>query len=173
MDPLLEQHGEPIMKALKLALAALAVLAGLMTAVPAFAHGGVYYGGRGYWYGPSVRFYYGGGPYWGWGAPYYYGPGYGYGVGYGYWPPAYVYGPPAVVTSTAGVVYIERSPGTVSTQQAAPEAAPPPPPAAAPAAPPGAQWWYLCSNPRGAYPYVRECPGGWERVPAVPPGPSR
>jgi len=131
-------------------------------------------GGGSYWYGPSVRFYYGN-PYW-WGGPGYYAPGYYwpgyYGSGYyapgsfGYMPPAYVYGPPGVVTSTGGVAYIEREDGTVSTQPAAPEAA-----AALPATtpPPGGQWWYLCDSPRGAYPYVRECPGGWERVPAVPP----
>jgi hypothetical protein len=130
-----------------------------------------------------VRFYYGS-PYWGWSwpgpywsgyyAPGYYAPGYYapsyYGYGYGYVPPYYVYGPPGVVTSTGGVVYIEREAGTVSTQQ--PEPAPSSaveatPPLAPP--PPGGQWWYLCSSPRGAYPYVRECPGGWERVPAVPP----
>jgi len=70
-----------------------------------------------------------------------------------------------VVTSTGGVVYSERESGTVSTQQPAPDAATPPPP--------GTQWWYLCASPRGAYPYVRECPGGWERVPAVPPGPVK
>ena len=129
-------------------------------------------GGGGYWYGPSLSFYYGS-PYW-WGRPWPYGPYwpdyYGYGHGYSYvppnyMPPAYVYGPAGVVTSTAGVVYIEREAGTVSTQQPpaeAPAAAPTPPP------PPGGQWWYLCDSPRGAYPYVRECPGGWERVPAVP-----
>jgi len=140
-------------------------------------------GGGGYWYGPSWSFYYGS-PYW-WGASGYYWPGYfryssywpgyyGYGYywpgyyGYGYVPPTYVYGPPGVVTSTADVVYIERESGTVSTQQAAPDAATPPTPP-----PPGTQWWYLCASPRGAYPYVRECPGGWERVPAVPPGPVK
>jgi hypothetical protein len=139
------------------------------------------------WYGPSVRFYYGG-PYWGgWGWPGYVWPGYyTYGTfyapsyyGHGYVPPYYVYGPQGVVTSTGGVVYIERQADTVSTQQPepAPAPAPAPPPAreAAAAAPPpaGTQWWYLCSSPRGAYPYVRECPGGWERVPAVPPDLSK
>lgn len=134
-------------------------------------------GGHGHWYGPRVRFYYGS-PYWGWGGlgpywPGYYAPGYYYGLGYGYVPPYYVYGPPGVVTSTGGVVYIEREAGTVSTQQPEParssaaDATPVAPP------PPGAQWWYLCSSPRGAYPYVRECPGGWERVPAVPPDHSK
>lgn len=156
-------------------LTALMLLAGAALAAPP-RHGSYPGGTHGHWYGPSVRFTYGG-PYWGgWGWPvvpwpgvyassFYYTPGYAY----GYVPPHYVYGPPGVVASTGGVVYVEREAGTVSTQQPAPA----PPPAArspaAPAPPAGTQWWYLCSSPRGAYPYVRECPGGWERVPAVPP----
>lgn len=149
------------MKALRVAFAAVALLAGLAAAVPAAAHG--YYGGqRGYWYGPGVRFHFGG-PLW-WGAPYYYGPPYGYGYAtppYGYAAPpyGYGYGPPPVVTSPAPPVYIERD-------QEAPSARPADPP-------PAAQWWYLCSSPRGAYPYVRECPGGWDRLPAIPPGQTR
>ena len=156
------------MRALRVAAAVVAVAVGLAAVAPASAHGYYRGGARGYWYGPSVGFYYGGGPY-GWGASGYYGAGYGYPYGYGspygygYVPPAYMYGPPGVVTSTAGVVYIERDQQVTSTQQAAP---------AAPRAP-GSQWWYLCDSPRGAYPHVRECPGGWERVPAVPPGPVR
>jgi hypothetical protein len=30
-------------------------------------------------------------------------------------------------------------------------------------------WWYYCDASRAYYPYVRECPSGWERVPAAPP----
>jgi hypothetical protein len=143
-------------------------------------------------FGPAVRFHYAG-PYWwgGWGWPgaywsapvFYSSAAWPFFVGsHGYLPPTIVYGPPAVVTSTAGVTYIEREPGMVSMQQQAPSpiAAPPPPPDAVPpaAAPPGAPtttgpWWYFCASPRGAYPYVRECPSGWERVPAVPTGPTR
>lgn len=47
------------------------------------------------------------------------------------------------------------------------------PPAAAaigpptPSAPP--QYWYYCVNPPGYYPYVPQCYGNWERVPAGPP----
>ena len=176
------------MTAPRTALFALMVLAGAAQAAPppggAAPHHGTYPGGgHGQWYGPSVRFYYGG-PYWGWGWgwgrgwpgfywPGHYAPGvyYGPGYGYGYAPPYYVYGPPGWVTSTAGVVYIEREAGTVSTQQPEPAPAPPPASDAAVGVPPpaGIQWWYLCNSPRGAYPYVRECPGGWERVPAVPP----
>jgi hypothetical protein len=29
--------------------------------------------------------------------------------------------------------------------------------------------WYHCSNPEGYYPYIRDCHGGWEQVPANPP----
>jgi hypothetical protein len=158
---------EPIMKALRFMLIAVAVLAGLASATPASAHGYYRGGVRGYWYGPSIGFYYGG-PY-GWGAPGYYGPGYGY----GYVPPAYVYGPPGVVTSTGGVVYIERNDQVTTSQPVPPASASATPPAASPVPPPAGQWWYLCTSPRGAYPYVRECPGGWERVPAVPPGPVK
>jgi hypothetical protein len=147
------------MKVLKIILAVAAVLVGLGSAIPASAHGYYghrgYYGYRGYWHGPAIGFYYGG-PYW-WGSGYYYGAPYG---PYGYWPPyGPAYGPPVVVTPPAPPVYIERDQETAPAPSAAPT--------------PGTQWWYLCTSPRGAYPYVRECPGGWERVPAVPPGQAR
>jgi hypothetical protein len=58
---------------------------------------------------------------------------------YSYYPPA----PPAPT------VYIERS-------------APPPPP-------PAEYWWNYCPESKAYYPYVRECPGGWQRVSPVPP----
>jgi len=174
--------GEPMMSARRYAFAALIAGASLALAAPPAVgppgggsvgvrppgvpppHHHRPQGGGSVWFGPSLGFYYGV-PYWGI-RPWPYWPDY-YGFGYGYVPPTYVYGPAGVVTSTGGVVYIEREAGTVSTQQAPPEA-----PVAAPTTPlpPGGQWWYLCNSPRGAYPYVRECPGGWERVPAVPPG---
>ncbi len=32
-------------------------------------------------------------------------------------------------------------------------------------------WWYYCSESKSYYPYVKECPGGWQRVsPTPPPG---
>lgn len=33
-------------------------------------------------------------------------------------------------------------------------------------------YWYYCEDPRGYYPYVRSCPGGWMKVvpETVPPG---
>jgi len=36
-------------------------------------------------------------------------------------------------------------------------------------APPGYGYWYYCRDPEGYYPYVRECNGSWEPVPAMPP----
>lgn len=40
----------------------------------------------------------------------------------------------------------------------------PAPPSEAPV-----QYWYRCNEPKGYYPYVSECPGGWIKVPATPP----
>lgn len=31
------------------------------------------------------------------------------------------------------------------------------------------QYWYHCKSPEGYYPYVKTCPGGWDKVPARPP----
>jgi len=81
-------------------------------------------------------------------APYYPAPYYTY-PAYAYPMPAYGY-PPAAVSSPP--VYIEQSA---------------PPAAAAPAQPQGE--WYYCADSKAYYPYVRECPGGWQRVPAQPP----
>jgi hypothetical protein len=88
------------------------------------------------------------GPYWGW--PGYYPPPY-------YYPP-YPYYPPVVVQQQAPV-YIE--------QPSAP-AAPPVPPAPVAAAP--TNYWYYCTAAKGYYPYVRECPGGWQKVLPQPSG---
>lgn len=32
-------------------------------------------------------------------------------------------------------------------------------------------YWYYCRNPRGYYPYVKECPGGWQEVAPLPDRP--
>jgi hypothetical protein len=90
-----------------------------------------------------------GGPVWGWG----WGPGWGWGWGPGWWGPGW-WGPPAgvVVQGAAPVTWIEQGGG-----QAPPDAAAP------------TQWWYFCSNANAYYPYVRECPGGWQRVSPHPP----
>ena len=78
-------------------------------------------------------------------APYYTYPGYVVPA------PAYIY-PPAVIGYSSPPVYIERG-----TAQAEP-------------APPQAQNdWYYCAGSQTYYPYAKECPGGWQRVPAQPP----
>jgi hypothetical protein len=63
---------------------------------------------------------------------------------YWYYPPPPVYYPyPAVVAPPASPpVYVERE------QE---------------------NWWYYCEQTRGYYPYVKECPTGWTRVPPAPP----
>lgn len=84
--------------------------------------------------------------YWGWPGPYYspyYAP-YPY-----YYPPYYAY--PPVVSSPP--VYIERDDADADSGRSS-----------------SGNYWYYCDRPEGYYPYVKECPGGWERV---KPRPSR
>lgn len=68
-----------------------------------------------------------------------------------YYYPAPVYYPVPVVVQSAPQVYTERSD------------------VAAPAAPAAENSWYYCAASRGYYPYVKECPGGWQRVSPTPP----
>jgi len=120
----------------------------------------------GYWRGPG---------YW---SGYWWGPGYArprygfaYPPAYGYLPPAYGYVPPAYGYVPPVYGYVPPVYGYVPPVYGAPG----PPvyverdPPAAPAAP---VWWYWCAEANAYYPYVKECPGGWQRVPpqAVPPG---
>jgi hypothetical protein len=80
------------------------------------------------------------------GVPLYYGP-----PAY-YYPPYYpYYYPPPVIYAPAPII-----------------SAPPPAMVERPVQPEAAVWFY-CAAERGYYPYVRECPAGWERVPAAPP----
>lgn len=73
-------------------------------------------------------------------SPWYYGPHY-------YYP---YYGPPVVIVPSSPPTYIERGP-----DQAEPSLTP--------------GYWYYCTQPKGYYPYVKECPGGWEQVAPQPP----
>ncbi len=75
-------------------------------------------------------------------APYYVPPPY-------YYPP-YAYYPPVVAAAPVPQQYIEQPP----------QAEPSPPQSS----------WYYCAESKGYYPYVKECPGGWQRVSPVPPG---
>ena len=82
----------------------------------------------------------------------------GFGVGFAYpwswyYPPPYYYPgyyyPQPVAYPAQPVTYVEQG--------------------AAPAPAEQAGWWYYCEASRTYYPYVKECPSGWLRVPAVPP----
>ena len=66
-----------------------------------------------------------------------------------YYPPPYWYAPPVVVQS-APPVYIERGAAPASQED-------------------DAYYWYHCSRPEGYYPYIKECPGGWQKVVPTPP----
>jgi hypothetical protein len=75
--------------------------------------------------------------------------GYGYpGYGYPYYPPYYSSYP----------VYAPSQPATYIQQDVQP----------APAASPQQGYWYYCSDAQAYYPYVKECPGGWQRVSPQP-----
>ncbi|HZW11594.1 MAG TPA: hypothetical protein VFF81_00190 [Noviherbaspirillum sp.] len=68
-----------------------------------------------------------------------------------YYPYTYSYSYPPVVVLPSPPVYIEQN-----------------------AAPPlngqqGGNWWYYCPSSRAYYPYVTECPQGWQLVPPQPP----
>lgn len=137
---------------------AVALLGVMLASAPAFA-GGRYHGGHegarvgvGVYVGPG---WWGPRPYWGagyWGGGYWGAPYWG-----GYYAPYYpYYGYPPVVVQPAPQVYIERD--------APPQTAPPP---ASPA--PQQNWWYFCPGAGAYYPYIRECPGGWQRVAPQPP----
>lgn len=64
-------------------------------------------------------------------------------------PPAY----PPVVIERGAITYVER--GDVADTDDV-EAREP------------AHWWYWCEDAKKYYPYVKDCPGGWRRVPPQP-----
>jgi hypothetical protein len=67
---------------------------------------------------------------------------------YPYYPYSYYY-PPAVVVQSSPPVYIERDGDN--------------------AAPGSSDYWYYCADAQRYYPYVKQCPGGWQRVTPHPP----
>lgn len=79
----------------------------------------------------------------------------GVGFGYPFWGPWWYYPPPPYYYYPP-TVYVPAQPTTYVEQGSAPAAE-------------AAGWWYYCDKSRGYYPYVRECPTGWERVPPSPP----
>ena len=70
-----------------------------------------------------------------------------------FWPghyyPAPYYYPPVVAVPASPPVYIEQG--------------------SSEAAPPRGNWWYYCADAKAYYPYVKQCPGGWERTAPQPP----
>jgi hypothetical protein len=106
-------------------------------------NGGHYHGGTRWVVGVNVGY-----PGFGW--PYY-----GYGYGYGPWAnPYYAY--PYYPAYYPGPV-VQQQPTTYVEQPA---------PQAQPQAPTG--FWYYCANPGAYYPYIKECPAGWQRVSPQP-----
>jgi len=123
---------------LTFALAAAALL-GAGTASAGGYHGG-YHGGYGHYHGYyGPRFVFGVNVGW----PYY---GYGYGY-YPYYYPGYAYYPPYAVQQQPST-YVEQP------QQQAQQ--------------PAAGFWYYCADSRAYYPYVKDCPAGWQRVAPQP-----
>jgi len=62
------------------------------------------------------------------------------------------YSPPTVITvPVTPPVYIQQPPPTIQQYPSG--------------------YWYYCRNPDGYYPYIKECPGGWQQVEPTPPSP--
>lgn len=101
------------------------------------------YGGGGY-YGGGYRGHSSFGFYFG--APYYPYPYYGYPYRYPYYPPA------VIAVPATPPVYIQQPPAAVDEQDTS-------------------GYWHFCANPEGYYPYIKECPGGWQLVEPTPPAP--
>ena len=66
-----------------------------------------------------------------------------------YYPPYY---PPVVTVPSSPPVYIEQGEAQSASKQADGD-------------------WYYCADAQAYYPYVKECPQGWQRVAPQPPGP--
>jgi hypothetical protein len=78
-------------------------------------------------------------------------PGWGWGPAPWYYAPPYYYPPPGYAAAPP-VTYVERE----DAQQTAPAST---------------DFWYYCEQSKTYYPYVKSCPGGWQRVaPTPPPG---
>lgn len=105
--------------------------------------GGHVHGSVGIFLGPSF-------------GPYY--PGfYGDPFFYGYPPPYYGYPAPVIVTPQQPPVYIEQAP---QYQTDAPQSY---------SEQQQEYFWYHCKKPEGYYPYIKDCPAGWQKVTPEPP----
>lgn len=63
----------------------------------------------------------------------------------------YYYPPTIITVPVTPPTYIQQSPQTAQQY------------------PPG--YWYYCNNPKGYYPYVKQCSESWQQVEPVPPSP--
>lgn len=88
---------------------------------------------------------------WSYSAPYPYNP-YAASPYYAYPPYYYPSSPTVIVVPQAPTGYIEQAPSDQGQRRQ-----------------PAPLDWYYCRKPEGYYPYVKRCPGGWQRVPAQPP----
>jgi len=81
----------------------------------------------------------------------------GYGWGPWLYPPHYYlpFGPP---------VYVEQIPPPAFLEQEEES-----PAGSAPTTPAQTAYWYYCEPQRAFFPYVQECPGGWQKVLPHPP----
>lgn len=138
---------ETTMKQIKVACLFI-VMIGSITSNSVWARGGGFGGGH---YGGH----YGGG--WGHGG-YYSGIGLGLGLGYGlgyygapYYSPYYAYPPAVVAVPVTPPVYIQQPPPVIQQYPSG--------------------YWYYCNDPEGYYPYIDQCPSGWQQVEPTPPEP--
>ena len=83
----------------------------------------------------------------------------------GYWGPHHYYPSPyyspyysAYYAPVSPPMYVEQEPVNAPVAQA---------PATVPE--PQSSYWYYCGSSRAYYSYVRECPGGWQRISPQPP----
>lgn len=75
-------------------------------------------------------------------------------------PAPYYYAPPVLVQPAEPDVYIERQQTATMPEEATGPGSS------------GGTWWY-CTASKTYYPYVKDCPSGWQEVPATPPPPRR
>ena len=66
-----------------------------------------------------------------------------------YYPPYPYYYPPVIATPAAPPTYVEQGGAQAAPSQSS-------------------SYWYYCAESKTYYPYVKECPGGWQRVTPQP-----
>ena len=68
---------------------------------------------------------------------------------YFYPPPPFFYDSPPPITAPSAPAYIEQYPGQMAPQDSS--------------------YWYYCPSSNAYYPYVKDCPEGWQQVAPQPP----